>query len=63
VSPDGRHLLTAGWVWHPYGVGWVFDLRQAIADPSLLDGRGIVALHDAVDAEVSPPAGWTTTGS
>src|SRR5262249_20837678 len=53
VSPDGRHLLMAGWVWHPYGVGWVFDLQQALTDPSVLDGRGIVPLYEAVDAEVA----------
>ena len=53
VSPDGRHLLMAGWLWHPYGVGWVFDLQQALADPSVLDGRGIVPLYDAVDAEIA----------
>jgi hypothetical protein len=53
VSPDGRHLLMAGWLWHPYGVGWVFDLQQALVDPSVLDGRGVVPLYDAVDAEVA----------
>jgi hypothetical protein len=53
VSPDGRHLLMAGWLWHPYGVGWVFDLQQALLDPCVLDGRGIVPLYDAVDAEVA----------
>jgi hypothetical protein len=53
VSPDGRHLLMAGWLWHPYGVGWVFDLERALTDPSALDGRGIVPLYQAVDAEVA----------
>jgi hypothetical protein len=53
VSPDGRHLLMAGWLWHPYGVGWVFDLQAALADPSALDGDGIVSLYEAVDAEVA----------
>ena len=53
VSPDGRHLLMAGWLWHPYGVGWVFDLQNALADSSALDGRGIAPLYEAVDAEVA----------
>jgi hypothetical protein len=52
ISPDGRHLLVAGWVWHPYGTCMVFDLQQALADPTALDGRGLVAPYDAVDAEV-----------
>lgn len=51
VSHDGRHLLTAGWVWAPYGIAEVFDLQQALTDPSTLDGSGIVP-HQAVDAEV-----------
>ncbi len=33
VSPSGRYLLSAGWVWHPWGCLVVFDLRQALADP------------------------------
>jgi hypothetical protein len=53
VSPDGRHLLMAGWVWSPYGVGQVFDLRAALAEPVVLDGRGVVPLYEAVDAEVA----------
>jgi len=52
VSPDGRHLLSAGWVWHPYGVGCVYDLERALADSSTLDGLGVAPLHQAVDAEV-----------
>ncbi len=52
VSPDGRHLLMAGWVWHPYGVGWVFDIQQVLTDPSALDGQGIVPLCQAVNAEI-----------
>jgi hypothetical protein len=52
ISPDGRHLLMAGWYWHPYGVAMVFDLQPALADPSALDDRGIVSLFEAVAAEV-----------
>ena len=53
VSPDGRYLLMAGWVWHPYGVGRVFDLQQALTDPSVLDSPGVADLYQAVDAEVA----------
>ncbi len=53
VSPGGRHLLMAGWLWHPYGIGWVFDLIGALKDPSTLDGSGAVPLEEAVAAEVA----------
>ncbi|WP_125736036.1 hypothetical protein [Amycolatopsis sp. WAC 04197] len=34
VSPDGRYLLSAGWVWQPwYGLA-VYDLEKALADPT-----------------------------
>jgi WD40 repeat protein len=52
ISPDGRHVLTAGWLWHPVGVGWVFDLVHSLTDPAALDGRGLLTLYEAVDAEV-----------
>lgn len=52
ISPDGRHLFMAGWFWHPYGVGMVFDLQRALTDPETLDERGIMPLYEAVDAEV-----------
>ena len=37
VSPDGRHLLSAGWVWQPYGECEVFDLTAALEDAAVLD--------------------------
>ncbi|WP_037305225.1 hypothetical protein [Amycolatopsis orientalis] len=37
VSPGGRWLLSAGWVWHPFGVAQVFDLDAALTDPGTLD--------------------------
>ncbi|WP_433567062.1 hypothetical protein ACQP1O_18895 [Nocardia sp. CA-151230] len=42
ISPDGRHLLAAGWVWHPHGIAMVFDLAAAAKDPTVLDGRGVL---------------------
>lgn len=39
ASPDGRHLLSAGWVWHPWGVVELFDVEAALARPESLDGR------------------------
>lgn len=58
LSPDGRHLLTAGWFWHPYGVAAVYDLAHARADPAALDKSD--ARHEpAVNAEVES-ACWLT---
>ena len=37
VSPSGRWLLSAGWVWHPFGMVDVFDLEAAITTSNALD--------------------------
>lgn len=37
VSPGGRWLLSAGWVWHPAGVAQVYDVAQVLAEPAVLD--------------------------
>ncbi|MFD7555665.1 hypothetical protein ACFV9E_14155 [Streptomyces sp. NPDC059835] len=52
VSPDGRRLLSAGWVWSPFGLVSAYDLEAAAANPSLLDGQGAPG-NAALDAEVS----------
>jgi hypothetical protein len=52
ISPDGRYLLSAGWVWHPWSSLMVFDLREAIREPRSLDGRGLLAGHEIANAEV-----------
>jgi len=52
VSPGGTHLLSAGWLWHPYGVVEVFDLTSALTDPAVLDGPGVLPLDPGIDAEV-----------
>jgi hypothetical protein len=41
ISPDARHLLSAGWVWHPMENVEAFDLLTALADPCHLDARGL----------------------
>ncbi|MFJ4185046.1 hypothetical protein [Kitasatospora sp. NPDC089509] len=56
VSPDGRHLLVAGWVWHPYGIAEVYDLAAALTDPAVLDRDGVLpvsSVSDGIDAEVT----------
>lgn len=52
VSPDGRHLLSAGWFWHPYGIVEVFDLAGALTDPAVLDGSGVLPSDSGIDDEV-----------
>lgn len=53
VSPDGRHLLTGGWVWQPYGIAQIFDLQHALRDPAVLDGAGLLSMSPGIDAEVA----------
>ncbi|MEU1617356.1 hypothetical protein ABZ479_08625 [Streptomyces sp. NPDC005722] len=52
VSPDGRRLLSAGWLWSPFGIAWVCDLESALTEPAVLDGDGLPDLGNGVDAEV-----------
>jgi hypothetical protein len=49
VSSNGRWLLSAGWVWHPFGIVDVFDLQAATHESDALDRP--VALPD-IDGEV-----------
>ncbi|GAB3436279.1 hypothetical protein [Flindersiella endophytica] len=37
LSPGGTWLLSAGWVWHPWGIADVFSVERALADPTYLD--------------------------
>ncbi len=54
VSPDGRYLLSAGWVWHPWGCLAVYDLPRALAEPTTLDSfGGVFDLRGLVQAEVA----------
>lgn len=36
VSPGGRWLISAGWVWHPFEYLQVFAVADALADPAAL---------------------------
>ena len=58
LSPDGRHLLTAGWFWHPYGVADLYDLVDALTDATAL-GRAGILRWQAINAEVES-ACWIT---
>lgn len=37
VSPDGLHLLSAGWVWHPVDVLMLFSVPAVLEAPTLLN--------------------------
>jgi hypothetical protein len=50
ISPNGRWLLSAGWVWHPFSMVGVFDLDAALTASAVLDAP--VALPD-IDGEVA----------
>lgn len=38
LSPQGKRLVSAGWIWHPWSQARVFDVTQALANPHHLDG-------------------------
>ena len=52
VSPGGTHLLSAGWVWHPYGIVEVFDLERALTEPAVLDALGVPTFYPGNSSEV-----------
>ncbi|MBD1383671.1 hypothetical protein IDJ75_00145 [Mucilaginibacter rigui] len=37
ISPDGRWLMSKGWVWHPLDMIMVFDIKKCLVNPQLLD--------------------------
>jgi len=41
ATPDGRYLVSAGWLWHPVDEVRVFSVDAALDDPGHLDGRGL----------------------
>lgn len=41
VDPSGRWLVSAGWLWHPWNVVFLYDVATALADPRHLDGFGL----------------------
>lgn len=51
MSPDGLLLVSAGWVWQPWGVVQVYDLLSALDDPRVLD-EPQTPLQPDVNAEV-----------
>jgi hypothetical protein len=53
LSPDGRHLLSVGWFWMPYGMARLFDVTLALTDATALDGEGLLPAHATTAGEVT----------
>lgn len=53
----GRYLLSAGWLWHPWGCLVVYDLRRALSDARVLDPvrSDVFDMRGLVGAEISGP--------
>ncbi|MFF7467948.1 hypothetical protein [Streptomyces sp. NPDC008092] len=53
LSPDGRYLLSVGWVWQPFGIARVYDTTLALTDPGTLDGEGLLPTAAVMSGEVT----------
>lgn len=53
LSPDGRHLLSVGWFWQPFGIANVYDTSLALTDPASLDGDGVLPSEAVTGGEVT----------
>ncbi|WP_155847390.1 hypothetical protein [Asticcacaulis sp. AC402] len=41
VSPNGRYLMSAGWLWHPLDQINIYDIAEGLKSPEHLDGPGV----------------------
>jgi hypothetical protein len=53
VSPCGRRLLSAGWIWHPLDRMFLFDIAAALRDARHLDAGQRLRLGDGLLDESS----------
>jgi hypothetical protein len=53
VAANGRWLISAGWVWHPFDWLAVYDLTEAMASPERLDGLGDAGQDAMARAEIA----------
>jgi hypothetical protein len=49
ISGDGRWLLSAGWIWHPFNTVRCFDIGAALRDPAVLDDVGFPELGESCE--------------
>jgi hypothetical protein len=54
VSPGGTRLMSAGWIWHPIETTVTWPIRDILADPRVLDSRGMpdIAVRCEIDDSV-----------
>lgn len=50
-GPAATHLLSAGWCWHPVQVDLVFQVQQALGDPTHLDDVGLDLAEETLAAQ------------
>jgi hypothetical protein len=48
ISPKGKYLLSAGWVWHPLDTIQVFCVSEVLKNPSILDRSCELELPESV---------------
>lgn len=53
TSPDGRYLLSSGWIWHPVDHIMVFDIYEALKNPSELDSDHLRNTSLLYDTEIN----------
>lgn len=46
ASPNGRYLISAGWVWHPFDTIAMYDLETVCSNPAVLDSITFPGLDD-----------------
>ncbi|WP_439696689.1 hypothetical protein ACFGVS_29525 [Mucilaginibacter sp. AW1-7] len=52
VSPDGKHLLSKGWLWHPMDEVYIYKVNDCLKNPLLLD-QLISFTHISVEMETA----------
>jgi len=52
VSQDGRHLIDAGWFWHPLGGAWLCDLSALLSQEQTSRSETSFSLGAEIDSAV-----------
>lgn len=58
LSPSGRRLLSAGWLWHPWSVVRFVEVLAALEDPRALDHLAHCPASPDVDGAEALSAAW-----
>lgn len=46
VSPDNNYLLSKGWVWHPWDVVLLFNIKVCLEKPTMLDENNFMPVFN-----------------